>query len=146
MFLKKMALPPGVSRQPKDRSWKVMFGKSNKDSKALNIMFKHIDPMRFKEKFKLYEPLLLDDLHALSADYKFFFEGYQTRPRIFKNINLAFDTFKDYYRKVFEILVVDEDINRFMLEEDELKYLEQNLPDNNTTKVIITKLRRFYGN
>lgn len=142
MFLKKVR---ALHRKKYDKLWKVVFGPNQKNGKALDIIFHHINTTTNKDRYKIYEPQLLQDLHPSSYEYKLFMEGFTVKRRIFKNANMAMDTLKSYYTKVFYILATDPDINRHLIDESEYNYLKTNLPDNNQTKIILTKIRKVHG-
>jgi hypothetical protein len=142
MFLRKVK---SLHRKKEDRLWKVIFGTNLKEGKAVDILFHHYNPVTGKDKYKIYEPLLLQDLHPSSYEYKLFMEGYPVKRRIFKNLNLALETLKDYYQKLFHTLAEDPHINSYLIEPKEYDYLKHNLPDNNQTKLILTKIKKVHG-
>lgn len=142
MFLRKIK---SLNRKKYDRLWKVIFGPNAKEGKALDILFHHYNTVSNKDRYKIYEPQLLQELYPASYEYKLFMAGYPVKRRILKNINLAMELLKDYYTKVFHILATDPDINRYLIEDSEYEYLKQYLPDNNQTKIILTKIRKVHG-
>ena len=142
MFLRKVQ---SLHRKKHDRLWKVIFGPNVKEGDALDILFHHYNTVTNKDRYKIYEPQLLQELHPSSYEYKLFVTGYPVKRRILKNIDLAMGLLKTYYTKVFHILAKDPDINRYLIEESEYDYLKKNLPDNNQTKLILTKIKKVHG-
>lgn len=139
MFLRKS------TKNANQRSWRLFLGKDKTDSKSVGIIFHTVSTVNGYDKYRVYEPLILGDIPINTKEHKDFAEGFTVRRRMLKNFDLALEILLNYYKRLLGLLVVDKNINPYIIDKNELDYLVNNLPDNNTTKFIVAKLKQQYN-